>query len=543
LINFALLKSHALGGVTLCAKNHYGSLYRKPITEGYLNLHADLPGDDGDSGSQPGTGYYRPLVDLMGHRDLGGKTVLYLIDGLFGGDNWDSVPSRWSMPPFNDDWPSSLFVSQDPVAIDSVGYDFVLQQWPDRINLPEMEGGADDYLIEAALADNPPSGTFYDPEGDGTNMVSLGVHEHWNNAIDKQYSRNLGATEGIELVGIGSNGKPLNRPRLYIDAETAGMDVWSLDTAPMQHYQLLRSPSLLTPLWQTVDVFRATSSTTNWIDTSLDEKGFYKLKSVPMVQDEPVGLKPVEATPVIDGDPDDTCWEDAKWQRISQTWIPFGEVVPVNDFSGRYKAAWSASENLLYFLVEIIDDVFVDGYVYDAGRWSHYDVVELFIDEDQSGGLHTFDATGSQAETWGTNSANAFSYHLVVAEPADGGTITNVVVCDLAGPANTWTPVNYANHIKAFALKKTGTTYHWEFAVAVYDDTYDHETPEASRVQLSAGKEMGLSLAYCENDDPDEDPKTRDHFFGSVQVTEDAQDDHWIQADGFGSAVLLSTEP
>jgi len=28
----------------------------------------------------------------------------------------------------------------------------------------------------------------------------LGVHEHWNNAVNKQYSRNLGAGDGIELV-------------------------------------------------------------------------------------------------------------------------------------------------------------------------------------------------------------------------------------------------------------------------------------------------------------------------------------------------------
>jgi len=27
-----------------------------------------------------------------------------------------------------------------------------------------------------------------------------GVHEHWNNPMDKQYSRNLGSGEGIELV-------------------------------------------------------------------------------------------------------------------------------------------------------------------------------------------------------------------------------------------------------------------------------------------------------------------------------------------------------
>lgn len=69
-----------------------------------------------------------------------------------------------------------------------------------------MGGGAEDYLHEAALADDPPSGTFYDPDhkGDVTPLESLGVHEHWDNAIDKQYSRNLGAGEGIELVLLQS---------------------------------------------------------------------------------------------------------------------------------------------------------------------------------------------------------------------------------------------------------------------------------------------------------------------------------------------------
>jgi parallel beta-helix repeat protein len=64
----------------------------------------------------------------------------------------------------------------------------------------DVSGNPDNYMHEAALADNPPSGTFYDPEGDGTRLASLGVHEHWNNPVDKQYSRNLGTGDGIELV-------------------------------------------------------------------------------------------------------------------------------------------------------------------------------------------------------------------------------------------------------------------------------------------------------------------------------------------------------
>jgi hypothetical protein len=59
---------------------------------------------------------------------------------------------------------------------------------------------SDNYLIEAALADNPPSKTKYDPKRNNASISSLGVMEHWNNSIEKKYSRNLGKKEGIELV-------------------------------------------------------------------------------------------------------------------------------------------------------------------------------------------------------------------------------------------------------------------------------------------------------------------------------------------------------
>jgi hypothetical protein len=90
--------------------------------------------------------------------------------------------------------------SQDPVAIDSVGFDFLWTEWDDFPRRP----GVDDYLHEAALAANPPSGTFYDPHHPtaAQRLASLGVHEHWNNPQEKKYSRNLGAGNGIELVAV-----------------------------------------------------------------------------------------------------------------------------------------------------------------------------------------------------------------------------------------------------------------------------------------------------------------------------------------------------
>jgi len=227
IINFAILKGHS-SGITLCAKNNYGSLIRTPdgylrpelpglptqrVHPNYYNMHLSLPNANQNPPWSPGMGHYRALVDLMGHSELGGKTVLYLIDGLFGGYYWEARPYEWNTPPFNGDWPSSVFASQDPVAIDSVGYDFLDAEWPDVVRYGhspspkyDMQGGAEDYLHEAALANDPCSGTFYDPDHAGgvERLGSLGVHEHWSDPINKQYSRNLGTGDGIELIRLGS---------------------------------------------------------------------------------------------------------------------------------------------------------------------------------------------------------------------------------------------------------------------------------------------------------------------------------------------------
>jgi hypothetical protein len=197
LINAAVMKGHTLAGVTLCAKNHFGSVFRegaKPQDQrrGWdpSNMHETITVRSRKMGT------YNPMVDLMGHRDLGGKTVLYLIDGLYASGEQNSKLERWESSPFDGHWTASLFVSQDPVAIDSVLVDFFGAEKASR----HMYGAVDNYLHEAALANKPPSGALYDPEGNGAPLESLGVHEHWNNPKQKQYSRNLRTGQGIELL-------------------------------------------------------------------------------------------------------------------------------------------------------------------------------------------------------------------------------------------------------------------------------------------------------------------------------------------------------
>jgi hypothetical protein len=193
LINLALLKGHIGQGVTLCGKNFYGatSIDRSWRKNAHDNFNQDPTGKD----------KYMTFTDFLGHKDLGGKTLLFMIDGFYGARSQDGPPllkDKWKIAPFNGRWCSSLFASQDGVAVDAVGIDFLRAEWTDLADIAYAEK----YLVEAALANNPPSKTLYDPERDGTRLKSLGVMEHWNNATEKKYSRNLGKNYGIELVSI-----------------------------------------------------------------------------------------------------------------------------------------------------------------------------------------------------------------------------------------------------------------------------------------------------------------------------------------------------
>ncbi|MDZ7375949.1 MAG: DUF362 domain-containing protein [candidate division KSB1 bacterium] len=202
LINIASLKAHACAGITLCAKNHFGSQARADAS----HLHKGLLGEENDRPYRTDYGLYRVQVDLMGHRLLGGNTVLFVVDGLYSAiEGWsDAYPIKWKMAPFNNDFTNSIFASLDPVALESVCFDFLRTEYHGpqvEFNRPNM-AGVDDYLRQAADSTNWPAGIVYDPENDGTPISSLGVYEHWNNPIDMQYSRNLGTGEGIELVKL-----------------------------------------------------------------------------------------------------------------------------------------------------------------------------------------------------------------------------------------------------------------------------------------------------------------------------------------------------
>jgi uncharacterized protein (DUF362 family) len=175
LINMPIMKKHWAAGVTLSFKNHFGSIDNCAALHRYtFPSHDDY------------TSAYNPLVDIYQNRHFGAKTVLTIGDGLYASkENQESIPQEWLT--LGAGAPNSLFFSQDPVAIDSVMYDFLKEE-------ADVNPGGDDYLALAAQA-------------------GLGVHEHrasgasgpddWYDRIDYVY---VNVDSFVKLRGLWRDG-------------------------------------------------------------------------------------------------------------------------------------------------------------------------------------------------------------------------------------------------------------------------------------------------------------------------------------------------
>jgi hypothetical protein len=185
IINMPLLKRHPINmGVTLSGKNFFGSFIEQVSDIHTYHISGLTMGNPA------------PQVDLLSYEHLGGKTLLFLGDGTFGTKVDHKTIAKFLMYPFNNDWTNSLFFSQDPVALDSVMYDFLLTEGTNPTE------GSQNYLHQAAV----PLPNVYDPEHDGIYLsTSLGVHEHWDRTINifssERYSGSSG--DGIDYRAHG----------------------------------------------------------------------------------------------------------------------------------------------------------------------------------------------------------------------------------------------------------------------------------------------------------------------------------------------------
>jgi hypothetical protein len=204
-------------------------------------------------------------------------------------------------------------------------------------------------------------------------------------------------------------------------------------------------------------------------------------------------------TPLINGIGDDPAWQTTQWLPLDQVWL--GQPPSAEDFSGRYKILWD--ENNLYVLAEITDDTLVDIHSDGLYRYWDDDCLEIFVDEDASGGDHQYNY-------------NAFAYHIAL----DGK------VVDIAPDKK---PRYYNDHCTTRRVT-VGNVSTWEVAIKIFDGNRYTDNGDNIPKTLKAGKKMGFALAYCDNDHSPE----RENFIGSAKVEGEDKNRGWIDAGIFG---------
>lgn len=211
-----------------------------------------------------------------------------------------------------------------------------------------------------------------------------------------------------------------------------------------------------------------------------------------------------ELAPVIDGIADDPAWDKAQWRAINHIWL--GADLSDSDFQGRYKVVWT--QNRLYILGEFVDDVLIDTHRDPLVQYWDDDCLEIFIDEDHSGGIHQFNH-------------NAFAYHISLDNQAiDIGT--------------DQLPHSYTHHTTS-RWRQQDNRIIWEVAIDIYTDSYRDDADDNKPTVLSAGKIMGFMVAYCDNDGSE----LREHFIGSEFAAGDHKDRGYIDAGLFGTLELV----
>lgn len=208
--------------------------------------------------------------------------------------------------------------------------------------------------------------------------------------------------------------------------------------------------------------------------------------------------------PSVDGVADEPIWERARWHEISHRWL--GPEYSPEDFQGRFKVVWTREK--IYILVEIVDDVLFDSHRDPLVQYWDDDCLEIFVDEDFSGGDHQYNH-------------NAFAYHVSLDNQAiDIGTDEQ--------------PRSYSHHVES-RWQQRGNKIIWELGIDIYTDEYVDGSSKNRPVKLGAGKVMGLMIAWCDNDGSE----LRESFIGSESAPGEKKDRGWIDAGLFGELSLV----
>lgn len=207
--------------------------------------------------------------------------------------------------------------------------------------------------------------------------------------------------------------------------------------------------------------------------------------------------------PLIDGSAEDACWKEAKVRPIDQLWV--GKLPHAMDYMGKYRLSWDQQH--LYVLAEIYDDTVMDTHANGLDHFWDDDCLEVFLDENASGGIHQFNHS-------------AFAYHIAL-----DGRIVDTGEDSVA---------HYFNDHGKVAITRNGKLTTWEIAFDLYPDTFKEKGPNTP-VTLQSGKTIGFAIAYNDNDGS----KERENMMGSLDVKPNPDKNRgWIDAGIFARLLL-----
>ncbi|MDD6209083.1 MAG: DUF362 domain-containing protein [Bacteroidales bacterium] len=404
LFNLPVIKGHASAGYSAAVKNFLGA----HTLANSQHLHVTFLDDEENRRYD----IYRAHLDLMASKHLGQKTVLHIADALYSGDRWDGRNVKWEMPPFNNDYPSSLFMSLDPVALESVCYDFIRGEYRGQDGaykeaFPHMVG-ADDFLHQAADPDCRPynwkNGKNYNPDGNRPVTFSLGVHEHWDPETKSYKTIDLVKLKSAQLKNNDYRWKDLDAILKYPNRESVLV---------VPHTEALQMDG---------DYEKSP-----WINLPWLSSNFCWLSTSGITQEYPALFKEYDLNP--------------------------------QNYSGFYKLAWNKDNKELYILFKVKDSSFIEDNTTDESwkdaYWEKYDILEIFFAPDATEGWH-----GNIS-----NNDDGIALHTTVGfrdDASDSWRVRRSIDVDPSGAV-----ADYTHYIKDSYVKKIGDYYYWEIALDI----------------------------------------------------------------------------
>lgn len=221
----------------------------------------------------------------------------------------------------------------------------------------------------------------------------------------------------------------------------------------------------------------------------------------------PAARIPEEIEIKIDGDLRDWDWSAPVFSTDD---FPFSRWdVPEEDFEVEVKVAWSPKTNMLYHAVKVVDDRLLTLPVEKADQMWRYDLLEIFVDADCSGGSYRGRNDSRQAQ----------QYFLYL--PPRGNAYFG-----LFGPKElSWSlKPPYAQ----YAAKYDGKAIYYEVAMKIWDWLED-SLGESRPHQLRQGEVIGWKITVKDRDEEGEPP------IGCTLRPSDA----WENADNFAKLLLV----